>query len=168
MDLDELEETYQFQDFVQELLYKSGMPICCYASKKYNIEKGESIGGVEIKHDKRMKDTGNIYIEFAEKHYQSERYVYSGILRKDNTTFYAIGDFHLVLLLSKEQLLATILSGNFKRVQTETSIGYLVPLEYLYKHRPLIIIEWRDGKRYEKEVEQVNKTREKQVFNIYW
>ena len=41
MDLDELEETYQFQDFVQELLYKSGMPICCYASKKYNIEKGQ-------------------------------------------------------------------------------------------------------------------------------
>ena len=167
MDPEEFEETYQFQDYVEELLYFSGLPICCYSSKKYNIEKGESIAGVEIKHDKRMKETGNIYIEFAEKHYQDKKYVYSGILRKDNTTFYAIGDFHLVLLLSKEQLLATILNNNFQRVQTETSIGYLVPLEYLYKHRPLILMEWREGKRYEKKVEQVNKIREKQIFNIY-
>lgn len=64
---EELEDTLIFQDFVTDKLYQIGWSINAYSSKKYNIEKGESIAGIEIKHDKKMKETGNLYIEMYER-----------------------------------------------------------------------------------------------------
>lgn len=158
MNYEELESTYQFQDYVQELLYKTGIPINCFASQKYNYEVGESIAGVEIKQDKKMKETGNIYIELYEKHYQKEKWVASGILRNDNTIFYVIGDYDHIYMFAKKQLKGVIAKNKdkFKKVETETSIGILIPEEYIKKNDALVLIEWVNGKKYEKEVKQTS------------
>lgn len=141
----ELEDTLVFQDYITDLLHEFGWSLNCYASRKYNIEKGESLARIEIKQDKRVKETGNLYFETHEKAYNGQ-FVESGILRDDNTLLVIIGDYDHLWLFSKKQLKKLISSGKFPSVQTETSIGYLLPLEYLEKHKSLIIAEWKDGK----------------------
>lgn len=157
------EEDLQFQDFCMKLLYKDGMPICIYGSQKYQIEEGESIGRVEIKHDKKMKDTGNIYIEYAERHDPQKAFVYSGILRDDNTLYYMIGDYERIFLLGKYQLLAIL--HNFEKKGTPTSKGIVVPIEYLEKHKPIILMEWKNGN--EKKNYEISEIRKEPIFNIY-
>lgn len=148
MDGKSLEDTLIFQDYITDIMYKTGIPINCYSSRKYNIEKGESIGRVEIKQDKKAKETGNIYIEVAERQKSNtSSYVDSGIFRKDNTLFVLIGDYDEMWLFSKKQL-QNIVKHNkeFKIVQTETSIGVLIPLSYLDKHPSVILVKWINGK----------------------
>lgn len=154
---EELEESAQFQDYVSDLLYDIGIPINLYTSYKYQISKGESRAGVEIKLDKQMKK--NIYIEIAERHSINEPFVASGIMRKDNTIFYAIGNYEHVRLFSKKQLQILARSKEFKRVQTDTSMGVLIPIEYVDKHSGIVLVEWIKGKRYEKKEQQASKAR---------
>lgn len=142
----ELEDTLIFQDYITDLLYKTGWVLNCYSSRKYNIEKGESVARIEIKQDKKIKETGNIYIETYERQKSNKgNYIESGILRNDNTVFYIIGDYDRLFMFSKKQIQTIIKTGNFKEVKTETSMGYLIPISYIEKHSSLIILEWRDG-----------------------
>lgn len=137
MNGEELEETLIFQDFITlQLFQKLGWSVNQLASKKYNIEYGESLAGIEIKNDKRMKETGNIYVELAESHYE-QNFVPSGINRDDNTLIWCIGDFDVAYLIVKKQL--KFLCDNFqrygfKKVQTDTSIGILIPTSFLDKN----------------------------------
>lgn len=136
MNSQELEECLIYQDFITMQLYKLGWSVNQLASRKYNIEVGESIAGIEIKNDKRMSDTGNIYVELAEKG-QKGIFVQSGINRQDNTIFWCIGDFKTVYILVKKQL--KYLCDNyqkfgFKTVKTETSHGVLIPTKFLDEH----------------------------------
>ena len=50
-----------------EKLFEVGIILKCYSSKKYQNAKGESSAGMEIKFDDKRKNTGNLYIEYAEK-----------------------------------------------------------------------------------------------------
>lgn len=154
---EELEESAQFQDYVSDLLYDIGIPINLYTSYKYQISKGESRAGVEIKLDKQMKK--NIYIEIAERHSINDPFVVSGIMRSDNTIFYVIGNYEHIRMFSKKQLQILIKTNNFKQVQTDTSIGILIPVEYVEKHNGIVLVEWVNGKRYEKKEQQTSKVR---------
>ena len=154
---EELEESAQFQDYVSDLLYDIGIPINLYTSYKYQIEKGESRAGIEIKLDKQMKK--NIYIEIAERHSINEQFVTSGIMRQDNTLFYVIGNYEHIRMFSKKQLQILVRSNIFRQVNTDTSIGVLIPIEYVDKHSGIVLVEWIKGKRYEKKEQQVSKVR---------
>lgn len=130
-----LEKGLTYQDFVVEQLYNIGLPIISYSSKKYQHMIGENKCGFEIKFDDRMKTTGNIYIEIAEKSNASNReYFPSGIYRNDNTWLYIIGNYEVVYLFSKKHLRMIYEDKNrldiFRRVQTQTSQGFLVPMKY--------------------------------------
>lgn len=134
MNGEELEETLIYQDFItMQLFQKLGWSINQLASKKYNIEYGESLARIEIKNDKRMKETGNIYVELYESHYEG-KFVPSGINRDDNTLIWCIGDFDVAYLIVKKQLKFLcdhFQRFGFKKVQTETSIGVLIPTKFL-------------------------------------
>lgn len=162
------EDDLQFQDYAMQLLYKAGMPICIYGSKKYQIKVGESIGRVEIKHDKKMKNKegnwGNVFIEYAERHDPEKPFVYSGILRDDNTLFYMIGDYERTFLLGKFQLISIISNEQFEKKETQTSLGVVVPIKYLEQHKPVILNEWENGN--EKKNFKISQIRERQIFNI--
>lgn len=125
----------EYQDFVMQELLKEGIVIQPYSSWNYQITYGESVGGIEVKFDSRIEQTGNLYIETAEKSSPNQRaFTNSGVYRIDNTWIYCIGDASHCHLCSKKQL--AILLGRddgYKRSQgiryTEgkTSRGFLMP-----------------------------------------
>jgi hypothetical protein len=71
------------QDFVVDLAHKAGLVIQQYASKAYQLGVGETLTGVEIKHDEQFARTGNLWIETAENATQRDGpYAASGIYRE--------------------------------------------------------------------------------------
>lgn len=136
-----LEAGLEYQDFVADELRKSGIFLGAYSSRKWQNEKGESASGIEIKHDMRMHDTGNLYIEVAEKaNPNNAEYVPSGIMRDDNTWLYLIGDYNEAFLFSKKQLQSIYADKvNYTRRgirerQTPTSVGFTYPIENAMKY----------------------------------
>ena len=134
---DKLEAGLEYQDFIADQLRKADPCIIlgAYSSRKFQNEHGESASGIEIKHDMRLKDTGNLYIEVAEKsHPDVPDYSPSGIFRNDNTWLYLIGDYEQAFLFSKHQL-RTIYADEkhwqqrgIQKKQTQTSIGFIYPV----------------------------------------
>lgn len=149
MTKDELEESLMYQDFIaDELLTQLGWCINLYTSKQYQYNKGESRAGVEIKYDKKMATTGNLYIETHERHSTDKKFVTSGINRQDNTTFYLIGDNNVAYIFVKAQL--KYLCDNFekynlKQVETDTSKGVLIPISFLEKHKLYVVKKLKFG-----------------------
>lgn len=138
-------ESEKYQDFVQIELYKVGIPICIIQSKKYQIEYGESIGGWEIKQDCVMARTGNVWIETHEKsNATNKNYVESGILRKDNTWMYCIGDYTRLYIIPKNSLvrlyerehkkLPAYRMREYEEKQTPTSIGFTLKADWVGKY----------------------------------
>ena len=133
----QLEEAAKYQDFITDELLKHGIVLNQYASCEYQRKVGESASGIEIKHDKQMAETGNVYIETAEKSNPSKpNYTDSGVYRNDNTWLYLIGDYNTALLFSKNQLRQCIESDETWRMEkniiyreTPTSRGYTFPVE---------------------------------------
>ncbi len=126
------EQSLLFQDMMVDAFAAQGIPLSIYSSKEFQFKKGESRQGVEIKHDTLWPTTGNVYIEVAEKSQpEMPRYTPSGILRKDNTKLYAIGNEKRVWVFAKRHLLAEWLEAkqSTRRRQTPTSIGFVIPIE---------------------------------------
>lgn len=132
----------EYQDFIADQLRKATPCIIlgAYSSTKYQFEKGESASGIEIKHDMLLKETGNLYIEVAEKSEEKvPDYSPSGIMRNDNTWLYLVGDYEQAFLFSKEQLKMVYAdkkgwrARGIKLVQTPTSIGFLYPISSAMK-----------------------------------
>lgn len=131
-------EGTDFQDYAIEKLYDNGIVVIPFSSRKYQLLKGESKTGYEFKYDKLYAETGNFYIETAEKKKDDAEYHPSGIERKDNTLFWCIGDYNSIFLISKKQL--HLVKDRFKQVATNTSKGFLLPVEYAKKF--LVIAEF--------------------------
>jgi hypothetical protein len=135
---EKLEAGLEYQDFIADELRKADpcIILCAYSSRKYQNEKGESASGIEIKHDMRFKDTGNLYIEVAEKsRAELPNYTPSGIYRNDNTFLYLIGDKEQAFLFSKAQLKilyenkAAWNSKGIRERETPTSRGFTFPIK---------------------------------------
>jgi len=119
---DKLNDGIEFEKFVYEVLKDIGLVVTKpYTTKKMQF-KGENSIGWEIKYDQRMAETGNAYIEIAEKSDpKNDKYVNSGIYRDDNTWLWLIGN---------------------RQVENDrkTSIGYLIPKEILKRYAGKVII----------------------------
>lgn len=127
---DQLETGLQFQDVVTRELYQRGIVIVGYASRRFQRSEGENMLGAEIKRDGHFRDTGNLYIETAEKaHPDNAVYVPSGIFREDNSWLFVIGDEETVYIFSTKYLRLLSKSRNWRKVEKPTSIGYLCPLD---------------------------------------
>lgn len=123
-----LESGLEFQDYVTSLFFELGIAVIQYSSKRYQFERGENSGGIEIKHDERLAETGNLYIECAEKsHPGNARYVPSGIYRMDNSWLYAIGNYRVVYVFLTRHLRWIHARARYAEKQTETSKGFLLP-----------------------------------------
>lgn len=135
MTKEELEESLRYQDFISlQLLNRLGWSINLFTSLFYQYKYGESRAGVEIKFDKKMASTGNLYIELEERHSTDKNFVPSGINRQDNTLFWCIGNYDVAFIILKKQL--KLLCDKFdrfgfKEVATDTSKGILIPAKFL-------------------------------------
>jgi hypothetical protein len=122
-----LEEGLQFQDVVTRELYQCGIVVVGYASKRFQNNEGENMLGAEIKRDGKFRETGNLYIETAEKtHPDNYQYVPSGIHRKDNSWLFVIGDEQTIFIFSTKYL--RLLENRYPKVEKTTSRGYLMPV----------------------------------------
>jgi hypothetical protein len=123
-----LERAIEFQDFVSSLFYDIGLVVVQYQSRRFQFERGENSGGMEIKFDEKFEHTGNLYIECAEKsHPEKLHYVPSGIYRLDNSWLYAIGNYRGVYLFVTRHLRWLHEKNYFVEKQTPTSRGFLLP-----------------------------------------
>lgn len=132
------EEGLAFQDFVTRALYFRGIVVVGYSSRAFQISHGENMLGAEIKRDGKFRETGNLYIEFAEKsHPDRPFYVDSGTLREDNSWLFVIGDERTIWVFSTKWLRK--MQGRYRSVQTPTSKGYLMPLSDADKYAIRVI-----------------------------
>jgi hypothetical protein len=123
-----------YQQFIQQTLSQVGITITYYEGKEDQL-KGESIKGWEVKNDKRMCETNNIYLETAEKSNPNKPTYYpSGIYREDNTKIYIIGDYKYIYVFNKTKLKEISRQTQYRRVQTPTSQGILLPISDAKKY----------------------------------
>ena len=126
----------------RQLAIRQGIIITPYMGF-HNQQQGETLQGIEIKYDKKMKIYNNIYIETHEKtNKNNKNWIESGILKTDNSIMWIIGDYSRFFLISKKQLL-----NIYKNIKTDiekkgvkskyliniketaTSRGYIIPCD---------------------------------------
>lgn len=123
-----LEQGLQFQDVVTQALYLRGIVVVGYASRQWQVQKGENFLGAEIKRDGYFRQTGNLYLETAEKsHPDNKDYIPSGIFRRDNSWLFVIGDERTIYIFSIKYLRK--LAGRYQPVIKATSKGVLMPIK---------------------------------------
>jgi hypothetical protein len=124
---EKLEKGLEFEDFVSSLFFETGIAFVRYASRRYQFEHGENSAGIEIKFDDRFEETGNLYIETAEKSRPSNHhFIPSGIYRLDNGWLYAIGNYKIVYVFLTRHLRWLHEKGHFPEKQIPTSKGFLL------------------------------------------
>jgi len=85
--------------------------------------------GAEIKRDGRFRETGNLYIEVAEKsHPDRSAFTDSGIMRRDNSWLFVTGDEKTIYIFSTKYLKMLVHTRKYKHVEGTTSKGYLMPM----------------------------------------
>lgn len=136
-----MELALQFQDMVADILFeKHGIYISYYVSKLGQYNVGESRNGYEVKFDMLLKQTNNLYIEYAEKSNPTNyNYVSSGILRDNNTKFWIQGDEKIVFIFDINILRKALKNTLFKHKQTSTSKGYLLSRSQAYERAVEVI-----------------------------
>ncbi len=124
-----LKQGLEFEDFVGEVLHKIGIVTMPFASKLFQQTRGENRLGAEIKNDEKYRQTGNLYIETAEKsHPDNPSYVPSGIARQDSTWLYIIGDRSCFWIFS-HTMLRGLAQMCYETRTTPTSRGFLLPIK---------------------------------------
>ena len=121
----------EFQDLVSMTLYRYGIVLGNFSSKKYQYSMGENMLGAEVKLDMNFRSTGNLYIETAEKaHPDRPEYTRSGVDR-DSSWLFIIGDEKEIWIFSVKHL--RLLRQHCSCVRTTTSKGFLLPLSLANK-----------------------------------
>jgi len=120
------DEGTKYQDFIAVKFN-----LCCYSNRQNQYDKGENTLGMEIKYDHRFEETHNLYLEIKEKTNKNNfEFVPSGIY--SNTHWlYLIGNYKIAFVFSTK-IMRTYFERRpelFKKVETLTSIGYLLNLE---------------------------------------
>jgi hypothetical protein len=138
----QLEEAFLFENHIARLLKDQfNLEIGAFMDAQGQYDLGENALGIEIKNDKLLHKTGNLYIEYQEKADASNsKYVNSGILKQDNTRFFLIGTADQFYILRKSHLLYLYhqaINGRqtdkIRLVKTATSKGMLLPLKHFEK-----------------------------------
>lgn len=126
----DLAEGKKYEDYISTTL---GIRVYQEEYEQYNL--GESPIGIEIKNDKRMNETGNIFIETAEKRRaENPRWIPSGILRDNGDWGYLIGNEREAYLFTKERLKEIMKNKSIMTIAAQTSQGFLITIEEAQKY----------------------------------
>jgi hypothetical protein len=126
--LERLSDGIEFEDFVVLILYQNGWPIIKFNSRKYQWTMGESVAHVEIKHDHKFNETGNLFIETEERRDAgNSTWRPAGIYDASDPWFYVIGDKKTLFIFSVALL--RLIKSRYRFVLTDTAKGFLFPLE---------------------------------------
>ena len=123
----QLEVGQMYQDYIAWRLCHEGIPLVNYQTRLAQLHMGENALGLEIKFDDKLEQTGNLWIEVAEKSDPTrELWTPSGIHRGD-AWLYAIGNYFELFIFSIKLLRAG--AGRFDTIinTRQTSRGFLLP-----------------------------------------
>ena len=95
----------EYQDFICDELLKIGLSLNVYVSRKYQLNKGESASGIEIKHDSKWQQTGRLYFEVEAVNKKQTEMIGGGITKEDSSWLYLIGDETKAFIFAKQQLI---------------------------------------------------------------
>lgn len=127
--LSNLSEAKDFEDFVFDtLMYERRLVVGGYKSRHYQTLYGESMTGVEVKHDKKFRQSGNLFVEVCETHHESAPMRPSGIYHESNPWLIVIGDYATFWAIATTTLVAEHKSGRYSERPTATSVGFLLPV----------------------------------------
>jgi hypothetical protein len=125
-----LAEAKDFEDFVFDtMLHERRLVVGGYKSRHYQTLYGESLTGVEVKHDKRFRETGRLFIETAETYHESVPVKPSGIYHKADPWLVVIGDYGTLWAFATSTLRHIHECGSCDPKNTKTSRGFLLPLD---------------------------------------
>lgn len=136
--IENLTLSHRFEIYIDCVFKVRGLDIGLYYGRELQYS-GENAAGIEIKRDMMAVKTGNLYIEYAERHYAAGSWIASGILKDDNTRFFLLGDVGKYYILRKSDLLGLYeaLTGTPPRpvppgvrkaeAKRGTSLGFLLP-----------------------------------------
>ncbi len=125
----DLQAGNEYADFVQHVLWHRGYFFILHRSAKYQWSLGESIGGNEIKLDRRFRETGNLYIETAERRTTdgTSRWRPSGICDNPPPRIYTIGDERTIFILPVSWLLH--IRSRCEPHDGDTQRGFKLPVD---------------------------------------
>ena len=134
----QLKDSQEFVNYWVEIIQRK---ICLKLNPIHSVTLQQKVlcdtqEGIEFKFDRIMKSSGNFWIEFEEKHHpDQEEYIPSGILRKDNTWLWAVGDFETLYFFPKKALLSEYRKGCSRVLPNDkkTSRAFLLPIEQATK-----------------------------------
>jgi hypothetical protein len=125
-----LAEAKDFEDFVFDtMLYEKRLVVGGYKSRHYQTLHGESLTGVEVKLDRRFRETGRLFIETSETHHESAQAKPSGIYHKADPWLIVIGDYSTIWAFATSTLRHINECGSCESRATKTSSGFLLPLD---------------------------------------
>lgn len=123
----QLEKGQHYQDYVAWRLGAEGIVLNNYQTRQAQWAHGENALGMEIKFDDKFDQTGNLWIEVAEKTDAAKlHWVESGIFRNDRAWLYAIGNYVEMFIFSIKRL--QDISRQYKVIENglKTSRGFLL------------------------------------------
>ena len=87
---------------IEKEFKKCGIDIGMYYDERQF--KGENEFGIEIKHDSKIQETGNVYIEYDALNKDGTDYIEGGITKEDNSIYWLIGneDFGYFIFYKKD------------------------------------------------------------------
>ena len=106
---------HKFELWVEEQCKSYGVDLGMYQDNQQFI--GENELGLEIKHDSKLQETGNVYIEYLALNKDETEFIKGGILKEDNSKYWLIGTEKEYYIFYKEDLLKLykkLEDGSFK------------------------------------------------------
>lgn len=141
----QLKAAQEYQDYVAWHLLREGIVLVNYQSRQAQFRHGENALGMEIKFDRKLHETRNLYIEIAEKaDPANDAWIPSGIHRQDNSWLYAVGDYRGLYLFSIRTLRLVHRARRYRTIETPTSQGFLIPLTDASKLAERIFGPWNE------------------------
>lgn len=146
--IENLKEASKFEGFVA-YLFKSVFDVTINFFKDERQLTAENDFNLEIKYDKKMRKTRNIYFEVAEKQKDARQFTKSGILKgadanyktnKENK-YFLIGDEYEFFTFDTQTLIDLYLKSKKKNIQgirhfeNATSKGMIVSIDYIVKNK---------------------------------
>ena len=117
-----------FARHVLRLFQLEGKAIAFIEGYANQLKYGDTDVGIEVKFDRRLHDTGNLFIEIDERRTVDKPFVASGIYRDDLSRWYLIGDYSRCYVFKKEALVALHMRRGRPSIisKRKTSHGFLI------------------------------------------
>lgn len=128
-----MEIGHKFELWVEQECKKYGIDLGMYYDSRQF--QGENKLGLEIKHDSKLAETGNVYIEYQALNKDESKFIKGGILKEDNSIYWLIGtekEYYIFYKSSLVRLYRKILDGSYasdwgyKKAERRTSRGIII------------------------------------------